>query len=63
MRFGRILALPLIGAALAGAALFAAHGDTPKQATQHGTVLAFDVEFYVEHLTAPAFSGDAYVNE
>jgi hypothetical protein len=74
MRIGRILALPLVGVALAGTAVLAAHGDTtkdslsivgdtPKQATQHVTVVALDVEFYVEQMTAPAFSGDAYVNE
>jgi hypothetical protein len=46
MKIGRLIALPALGAALAGALVI--HGDTPKNAPQRSPVLAFDVEFYVE---------------
>jgi hypothetical protein len=67
MRIGQILALPLLGAAVAGSLVITfgggattgplgINGDTPKNAVQHTTVRAFDVEFYVEHADAPDFA-------
>jgi hypothetical protein len=64
MRTGRILALPLVAAALA-AAVSTINGDTPTSATQHPTELGFAGDAYVNEGIAPdrvlAFDVEFYV--